>query len=261
MNYNEIYDEFINSPHKGITITSDIIVEPVTFTGGDWLVCDAARVSSGHDIGNFERELDKSDIGLIRALIRQRHMAPFQHGALTFFVKAPIFVFREWRTHRIAMIQSVDDYSYSEASARYRPLEPLFWIPNGERPLIKSDDYKAMKPTFVQPTQEQYYETVNRLATSYQFTWHQYQMMLADGVAPEVARAVLGTGVYSAMYVTANPRSLMHFLSLRTHDERASFESFPQAEIEEAARMMEQFFEEFWPETYKAFNEFGRIGG
>ena len=63
--------------------------------------------------------------------------------------------------------------------------------------------------------------------------------MLDAGVAREVARIVLPLTIYSSMYVTLNARSLMNFLSLRTHDEDARFPSFPQREIEMCAEQME----------------------
>ena len=75
---------------------------------------------------------------------------------------------------------------------------------------------------------------------SYRQSYAAYQAMLAEGVAREVARAVLPVGLFSSMYATCNARSLMHFLSLRTKDERAKVPSFPQREIEMVAEKMEQ---------------------
>jgi thymidylate synthase (FAD) len=66
-------------------------------------------------------------------------------------------------------------------------------------------------------------------------------------------------GIYSEMYVTCNARSLMNFLSLRTHDETATFPSNPQHEIELVARQMEEEFAKLFPDTYRAFNENGRV--
>ena len=40
--------------------------------------------------------------GLINYLMRDRHGSPFEHNSLTYFVSAPIFVFREFMRHRIA---------------------------------------------------------------------------------------------------------------------------------------------------------------
>ena len=243
-----------------VELTSEIKVEYIDGYGGDWLICDAARVSNKHSAGSGPRELTPADIGLIKSLVRQRHGGPFGHGGLTFYVEAPIFVFREWRTHRVAMVQSTDDFSYSEASARYRPLEMKFYLPPLNRPLMLRPGHKAMKPVYDVATKEQYGAVLAMLNDAYTQAAIRYHDLLDFGVAPEIARAVLGTGVYSAMYVSCNPRSLMHFLSLRVHDDNATFESFPQWEIEEAAVTAERMFAMGWPETRLAFAELGRVG-
>ena len=70
-----------------------------------------------------------SDRGLINYLMRDRHGSPFEHNSMTFYVQAPIFVFREFMRHRIA--------SYNEESGRYRELRPVFYVPGPERNLVQ----------------------------------------------------------------------------------------------------------------------------
>jgi thymidylate synthase (FAD) len=41
-----------------------------------------------------DADKDKRDKGLINYLMRDRHGSPFDHNSLTFYVQAPIFVFR-----------------------------------------------------------------------------------------------------------------------------------------------------------------------
>ena len=82
--------------------------------------------------------------------------------------------------------------------------------------------------------------------------------MLAEGVAREVARAVLPVGLFSSMYATCNARSLMHFLSLRTTHERAAVPSFPQREIAMVAEQMEALWAQLMPLTYQAWGDHGR---
>jgi thymidylate synthase (FAD) len=83
--------------------------------------------------------------------------------------------------------------------------------------------------------------------------------MLEAGVAREVARGVLPVSIYSSMYATCNARALMHFLSLRTQREDATFPSFPQREIEMVAERMEAAFAERMPLTHAAFERNGRV--
>ena len=93
---------------------------------------------------------------------------------------------------------------------------------------------------------------------SYRQSYGAYLQMLGNGIAREVARAVLPVGIYSSMYATCNARSLMHFLSLRTTHEAASVPSFPQREIEMVAEQMEELWAKLMPLTYAAYNDHGR---
>lgn len=252
-----------------IELRTDIPVEYVIHCGGDWMAVDAARVSTTHDAGFGPRELTEKDERLLYTLMKQRHKAPFQHSHLTIRVEAPLFVFREWRTHRIAMTQTAGDLefleaafdpnnlSYSEASARYRPLKPHFWIPAEHRPFVDGGGSK-MRPAYAVADANTYRATIENLNAAYALSWQAYQRMLNDAVAPEVARAVLGTGVYSSMYVTGNIVSWLHFLSLRIHDDNAAHVSYPQAEIEQAARQVEAILTERFPMTMRAFQDTGR---
>lgn len=240
--------------------TSKITVELVSHYGGDWLICDAARVSSTHGEGSGPRDCKPSaaDTGLIRSLIKGRHGGPFGHGGLTVFVEAPIFVFREWRTHRVYMAQATDDFSYSEASARYRPVTGKFWIPDRERPLIKPEGYKAMRPSFERADSDTFTRLLWVMEAETRSVWKAYQAALADGIAPEVARAILPVSLYSAMYVSCNPRSLLHFLSLRVASQESLVPTYPQLEIQTAALELERIFAKLWPVTYAEWVANGR---
>ena len=168
---------------------------------------------------------------------------------MTFFISAPIFVFREFMRHRIA--------SYNEESGRYRELQPVFYVPAPERKLVQIGKTGAYE--FIDGTKEQYAVTVSSLKESYVFAYEKYQKMLEAGVAREVARAVLPVGLYSSMYVTMNARALMNFLSLRTSREGSHFPSYPQREIEMVAEKMEEIFARLMPLTHGAFEKSGRI--
>ncbi|WUN35915.1 FAD-dependent thymidylate synthase [Kitasatospora sp. NBC_00315] len=147
--------------------------------------------------------------------------------------------------------------SYNEESGRYRELQPVFYVPGGERRLVQQG--RPGKYEFVEGTPEQHKVVTEAMEASYRQSYEQYQAMLAAGVAREVARAVLPVGLFSSMYATCNARSLMHFLSLRTKDERATVPSFPQREIEMVAEKMEAEWAKLMPLTHAAFNAHGRV--
>lgn len=147
--------------------------------------------------------------------------------------------------------------SYNEESGRYRELQPVFYVPGAERKLVQKG--RPGKYEFFEGSAEQQKTTTSAMEDSYRQSYAAYQAMLAEGVAREVARAVLPVGLFSSMYATCNARSLMHFLSLRTKDERAKVPSFPQREIEMVAEKMEQQWAALMPLTHSAFNEHGRV--
>ena len=233
-----------------VTFRSDVTVELVRGAASDADVLWAARVSTKGEQSLEDVDSDASrSAGLINYLMRDRHGTPFEHNSMTFFISAPIFVFREFMRHRIA--------SYNEESGRYRELRPVFYVPGPERRLVQQGKPGAY--VFVEGTPEQYELTVAATKASCQAAYDAYQQMLAAGVAREVARGVLPVATYSSMYVTMNARALMNFLSLRTKREDSTFPSFPQREIEMVAEQMETFWAELMPLTYASFNANGRV--
>jgi len=233
-----------------ITFRSDVTVELVKASASDSDVVFAARVST-----KGEQSLDDVDgdtsrsAGLINYLMRDRHGSPFEHTSFTFFVRAPIFMWREHMRHRIA--------SYNEESGRYRELEPVFYVPGPQRNLVQQGKPGAYE--FVPGTPDQLALVDEQVRASCTQAYAAYQAMLAAGVAREVARIVLPVTIFSSAYVTMNARALMNFLSLRTKREGSHFPSFPQREIEMVAERYEQEFERLMPLTYAAFQANGRV--
>jgi thymidylate synthase (FAD) len=212
--------------------------------GDDESVVKAARVSTGGSTDTPEK-----DAGLINYLMRDRHGTPFEHNAFTFYIEAPIFVFREFMRHRIA--------SYNEESGRYKKLEPVFYIPDKDRGLIQSGKPGAYE--FYQGSHNQWLTVKQGTIEANTKAYEAYEEMLDAGVAREVARGVLPVNLYSSMFVTMNARALMNFLSLRTKREGTHFPSFPQREIEMVAEKMEDYWAEKMPVVWQKFNEHGRV--
>lgn len=231
-----------------ITIRNDVTVELVEHMGDDTSVVRSAKVST---IGADSLGSDASESkGLINFLMKNRHGTPFEHGAMTFLIEAPIFVFREFHRHRVG-------WSYNEVSGRYTELKPVFYAPDEQRPLVQEG--KPGHYTFVEGNPSQIMFTRNVLNGSYLKDWAAYQFLLRAGIAKEIARCALPVAIYSAMYATCNPRSLMHFLSLRTKHETSMFPSYPQHEIEMVAIEMERIFADLFPTTHLTWHNNGRV--
>lgn len=233
-----------------LVFRSDMPVELVKSSAADSDVIFAARVSTQGDRSlEYVGSEDASHEGLINYLMRGRHGSPFEHTSFTFFIEAPIFVFREFHRHRAG-------WSYNEQSARYSKLQPVFYVPDPARRLVQEGS--AGHYRFVEGSDRQYRAVSNSIKEVSEHSYGSYLHLLSEGVAREVARMCLPVNIFSSMYATCNARSLMHFLSLRTKEEVCAYPSYPQVEIEMVARKMEIIFREKLPLTYAAWVRNGR---
>jgi len=231
-------------------LRQDLPVELIQNVGDDNTIVQAARVSTGTDRTPNFGDPDAADRGLVNFLMKNRHGSPFEHGSMTFRVECPIAVSREFFRHRIG-------WSYNEESGRYKVLDPDFYVPPAHRPLVQVGKPGAYE--FTDAGIETSAMTRQQLTSAYSAAWQAYQNMIDLGVAKEVSRYCLPVGTYTSFYATCNPRSLMHFLSLRTKDEESTFKSFPMWEIEQVARGMEAEFSRLYPVTYLAWVGNGRV--
>lgn len=232
----------------------DVINKPevklIAHSGGDESVLAAMLVSTQSEESIKQLTADpEAGAGRINFLMKNRHGTPFEHNQFRFFVRAGIFVFREFHRHRIG-------WSYNEESGRYSQLSPIFYVPGPDRPLKQIGKPGAYEMV---PAPELYDQLLDELCTAYEDEYARYERLLELGVAKEVARMCLPVGITSSMYATCNARSLMAFLSLRTYDPEATFPSRPQYEIEQVARIFETIFEYHMPITYKAWVDNGRV--
>ena len=233
---------------------STMTVELIRAAARDADVLFAARVSTQGeqtlDDALSDREAgEKRDRGLINYLMRDRHGSPFEHNSMTFYVQAPIFVFREFMRHRIA--------SYNEESGRYRELQPVFYVPAADRNLVQVGRPGAYK--FLPGSEDQHALVDASVRAQSVAAYGAYRAMLDAGVAREVARIVLPLNLYSSMYVTMNARALMNFVSLRTKHPESTVPSFPQREIELVAEQIEASWAQLMPLTHAAFTANGRV--
>ncbi|HVD26549.1 MAG TPA: FAD-dependent thymidylate synthase [Gaiellaceae bacterium] len=203
----------------------------------DLSVVNGARVS----FARHKTELDDSDAGLIRFLMRERHGTPFEHNSFRFHIRAPIFVAREWFRHRVG--------SFNEFSMRYARATDDFYVPAPED--VRTQIGKPGAYSF-EPVSDEIAETTrDELRQVYEAAYATYEKLVELGVARELARAALPVGAYTEFYWTVNARALMNFLSLRNSETA-------QREIRRYAEACEHFFSERMPITYEAFVASGR---
>src|SRR5688500_18662628 len=198
----------------------------------DLSVVNGPRVS----FARHKTEMDDSDAGLIRFLLRERHGTPFEHNAFRFHIRAPIFVAREWFRHRVG--------SFNEFSMRYAKATDDFYVPEPED--VRSQVGKPGSYSFEPVDPELAERTREALQAVYDLAYATYTRRVEEGVARELARSVLPVGAYTEFYWTVNARALMNFVSLRAADTA-------QREIRRYAEACERFLEEQMPITHAAF--------
>ncbi|MFI8854362.1 FAD-dependent thymidylate synthase [Streptomyces sp. NPDC053499] len=97
---------------------SDMTVELVKHSASDTDVLWAARVSTAGEqsLDELNKDPERSK-GLINYLMRDRHGSPFEHNSMTFFISAPLFVFREFHRHRVGWCLAGDTEITLESEA------------------------------------------------------------------------------------------------------------------------------------------------
>ena len=171
-------------------------VELVRISGSDIDIANAARVS----YGKFVIELSERDVKLINFLMEHDHTTPFEHNQLSFRIKCPLYVARQWMRHRMN--------SYNEISYRYVKAPVEFYIPGQWRYQDKENKQSSLG-TFDNDTVRETY--IQSLQDSYEA----YETLLKNGVCREQARGLLPLCTYTQFIYTCNLHSLMHFLKLR----------------------------------------------
>lgn len=170
-------------------------VRLVEYMGGDESVIRNARRCWRSE----NKSSEESDKNLIRHLLREGHMTPFETIVFTFDVKCPIFVARQWMRHRIG--------SFNEESLRYCVAERDYFIPSG---------LNQQQLAFWKMYNDEQFDRYN---------------LLTQTMPKEQARSILPLGTYTKFYWTVNGRSLMNFLKLR-------LDKSAQAEIREYAKVI-----------------------
>jgi thymidylate synthase (FAD) len=189
--------------------------------GTDLDIINAARVSYASN--KLKKAPNKKEVRkLIRYLMRQGHLSPFEMVEMKFHVKAPLFVFRQWHRHRTANI--------SEMSGRYSKFDVELYRPNVFR--ASNGGVVAYDPD-----------------GSYEMATLDYAGMMTAGVVKEQARIVLPVSTYSEMIWKCDLRNIMNFLKQR-------LDSGAQFEIRVYAKVMAEFVKKYFPYTWEAFEDY-----
>jgi thymidylate synthase (FAD) len=171
-------------------------IELVRVSGCDLDVANAARVS----YGRISTELSGRDKKLIDFLMQHRHTSPFEHNQLSFRIKAPIYVVREWMRHRMN--------SYNEISYRFVKAKIEFYTPQAWRYQDEDNKQSSTGAFNDEKLRKVYTKTLEQ-------SYKAYEELLEQGICREQARGVLPVCLYTEFIFTCNLHSLMNFLRLR----------------------------------------------
>ena len=188
----------------------------IDYLGSDSRIVQAARVSYGEGTTTFRK-----DSGLINYLMRNDHTSPFEQVVLTFHIKMPIFVARQWIRHRTARL--------NEISGRYSVLDNECYVPDGAHISLQSSDNKqGREDEPVDPSLQQ--EVRSLLAEQQRQSYMSYEALLEKGIAREIARINLPLSLYTQWYWQIDLHNLFHFLKLRM-DPHAQYEIRAYSEV------------------------------
>jgi len=209
-------------------------VRLVDVMGTDMRIVEAARVS--YKSASKGEEADKK---LLFYLYKNLHTSPFEMCKMTFNIKMPIFIARQYVRHRMQNI--------NEQSARYSQLPADFYIPTKWR----AQDTKNKQGSVLQEEWPSSFHlnTSEQLASWCRDAYKLYESMLAAGIAREMARMVLPLNIYTEFYTTWDLKNLLHFFSLRD-------DPHAQWEHQQYGKAMKMFAQHYFPWTMEAYEKF-----
>lgn len=191
-------------------------VRLVDYFGGDQRIVQSARVSYGEGTKSVSQ-----DGALIDYLLRHQHTSPFEQVVMTFHVKMPIFVARQWVRHRTGRM--------NEVSGRYSIMKDEFYVPAEDKVAPQSKDNKQGRATeaFDKTTAD---KIISQLEAGQKEAYENYSELIDSGLAREIARINLPLSLYTEFYWEMDLHNLFHFLKLRL-DSHAQYEIRVYAEV------------------------------
>lgn len=186
---------------KEIKVLDKGFVRLVDYLGGDARIVQAARVSYGEGTKSY-----REDAGLIDYLLRHEHTSPFEQVVLTFHVKLPIFVARQWIRHRTARV--------NEVSGRYSIMKDEFYVPAPQDLAAQSADNKQGREDEPLP-EGAAARVIDLLGRGQKAAYDDYSRLVDEGLAREIARINLPLSLYTEWYWQIDLHNLFRFLMLR----------------------------------------------
>ena len=168
-----------------ITDLSPDHIKVQSVVGSDETIASYARICVYGKEGCERSTEEESTRGLIKHLVYKGHTSPFEFAGMTFLVKCPIFIARQWMRHRT--------FRFLERSGRYTESTNEIYLPK-----------KLQRAFSVVPYMSAIFAV--------------YDSMLKQGVPKQEARVILPVGTYTEFLFQADLHNLLHFLLYKRHN-------------------------------------------
>lgn len=189
----------------------------------------------GDHINMLRRNLTQHEIHDLLVHLRKMpdHWTPFAHCQITLVERVPIFVARQRFKHQVGFV-------YNEVSRRYVDDAPEFYHPT---------EWRSRPEGSVKQGSGGKHEYSNAYCAGYeryidQIT-HDYNKMIADGVAPEQARMTLPQSMMTEYWVTGSLYAWANAYNQRS-------DSHAQKEIQDLAALWKDEIRPLFPVAWDA---------
>jgi thymidylate synthase (FAD) len=231
---------------RGYVTVETVCPESVPIVPGDtesrtreYLIAKAARTSTGGDLKSI-----REDKNLIKYLFRNRHTSPFEMGSMTFCIKCPIAVGRQFLRHRTGKFNEFSQ-RYSEVGeemGRFDMRTPTSLRGQSKMNAQGSEDNLSSE------TSGKILDKLQEVEAKLDDVYKDYQELVSLGLAREVARFCLPLSTYTIFYLQLDLNNLCKFLTLRMAPDA-------QYEIQVYAKAMFELTKEYFPIVMEALEE------
>lgn len=210
-----------------------IELQYMTHMGDDNLVLDAARVSFNKQAENYGEARNEK---LLMYLGKHGHLHPFSHPQVSFRCTAPIFIARQLAKHQVGG-------TWNEVSRRYVKSQPEYWKPEFFREA--ATDVKQGSSPEPHPRTGEFLMDYQELCIDAIAT---YDKMVAVGICPEQARAILPQGVATQWVWTGSLLFWSRVFNLRSTPDA-------QREVQQFADLLDEQMDALFPISWKVLTD------
>ena len=179
----------------------------IDYFGGDFNICNVARVSFQKDASSFTEEQNAK---LIKYLVEHGHTSPMRHSTLQFRIKCPIYVERQLHKHQIGV-------SVNSVSGRYVDFSDSYYeIPFGEWRKQSKSSKQGSEGFLNEEDQLKAFHIQEEVIVRCKGA---YEDLLNLGVSKEQARSVLPLSLETEFIWTGSFLAFMHMCNLRLKED------------------------------------------